>query len=243
MSRVLMSARERIIIPLDFPNPDNAKAVIGTLAGQVGAFKIGRVAIDGGFGHDMAGYAIEDGQLVFWDNKMSDIPNTSGEAMKSTKKRLALGLWATNIHANSGHDSIKAMVEEAGATSVWAVTLLTSITADQCEELFGAPPEIIVRRWAGIALRQGVHGIICSPQEVKMLRKEYGDDFELVTPGVRPAGSDTQDQARVDTPGNAVVNGADYTVIGRPITGAPDPVAAAKAIAQEIEEALSKPIQ
>ena len=240
MPRSSVSGRERIIIPLDFPDPDQAKGMIDALTGKVGPFKIGRQAIDGGYGHSLADYLIERGELVFWDSKMSDIPKTSGEATKSVKRRLLRGLWATNIHANSGHDSIRKMVEEAGDTRVWAVTLLTSITPEQCEELFGAPPAVIVLRWAGIALRQGVQGIICSLQEVLILRKEYGDEFELITPGVRPAGSDTQDQARVDTPGNAAANGADYFVIGRPITAAPDPVAAAQAIAWEIEEALKE---
>jgi orotidine-5'-phosphate decarboxylase len=132
------------------------------------------------------------------------------------------------------------MVEDAEDTLVLAVTLLTSITPEQCEELFGAPPEVIVPRWAGIALRRGVHGIICSPMEIEILRKEYGSDFELITPGVRPAGSAKDDQARIATPGDAAARGADRFVIGRPITAASDPVAAARAIAEEIDRALAE---
>lgn len=232
-----LDGRERIIIPLDVPDFVSAQVIIDQLVGSVGAFKIGRQAIDGGYGHEIADYLTEKGQLFFWDSKIADIPNTTAEAVKSVKRRHP-HLWAINVHASSGPASIKEVVDQAGGTRVWAVTLLTSITTKQCEELFGAPPEVIVLRWAGIALRQRVDGIICSPQEIEILRGEYGSDFEIVTPGVRPAGSDAQDQARTDTPGNAMANGADYLVIGRPIREAPDPVVAAQEIAGEIEQAL-----
>lgn len=240
MTRLAIPGHERIIIPLDVPKLSTAKGVIDTLAGKVGAFKIGRQAIDGGYGHAIADHLAERGLLIFWDSKMADIPNTTGAATKSAKDRLPSGLWAINVHASSGHDSIAKMVEEADGSRVWAVTLLTSITLEQCEELFGASPEVIVLRWAGIALRQGVHGIICSPKEIEILREEYGSDFDLVTPGVRPAGSAEDDQVRTATPGSAAAKGADRFVIGRPITAAPDPAAAARAIAEEIEVALAE---
>lgn len=240
MNRLAIDGCERIIIPLDVPDFRSARGLIETLAGEVGAFKIGRQAIDGGFGHAIADYLTERGLLIFWDSKMADIPNTTGAATKATKERLTSGFWAINLHASSGHDSIAKMVEEADGSRVWAVTLLTSITPKQCQELFGASPEVIVLRWAGIALRQEVHGIICSPKEIKILREEYGGDFDLVTPGVRPAGFVKDDQARTATPGRAAAEGADLFVIGRPIAEASDPVAAVRAIAEEIEAALAE---
>jgi len=171
---------------------------------------------------------------------MADIPNTTAGATKSTKKSIREGLWAISIHASSGHDSIGAMVEQRGESRIWAVTLLTSITREQCVELFGAPPEVIVPRWAGIALRQGVQGIHCSPEEITLLRREYGNDFELANSGVRTPGSQKDDQSRIDTPYSAITNGATYLVIGRPITAAQDPIVAAEKIASEIDQALQR---
>ncbi len=235
-----LDGRESIIIPLDVPDLESATFIIDKLIGSVGSFKIGRQAIDGGYGHAIADYLTTKGQRFLWDSKMADIPNTSGEATKALKDSLPNGVWAIDIHVSSGHDSIKKMVDEAAGSRVWAVTLLTSITPEQCGELFGASPEVIVLRWSGIALRQEVHGIICSPKEIEIIRGEYGYGFEIITPGVRLAGSDTQDQVRTDTPGNAIAKGASHLVIGRPITKANDPVVVARAIAEEIEQAFKK---
>lgn len=239
MVRLGIPGRQRIIIPLDVPDAERGRAIGGELVGRVGAFKIGWEAIDGGYGHELADYLIENREQVFWDHKMDDIPNTSGNATGSLRRRIPKGIWAINVHASSGPDSVKAVVDQAEGAKVWGVTLLTSITPEQCVRMFGAPPEVIVPRWAGIALEQGVDGIICSPKEVELLRKEYGWGFDIATPGVRPAGSATQDQARVDTPGNAVAMGSDYLVIGRPITEASDPIEVINQIIVEVDESYT----
>ena len=147
-----------------------------------------------------------------------------------------------NVHALGGTAMMRAAREQVDAAAhrplLIAVTLLTSMGAGDLEDLgLAGPPQEAVLRLARLAARAGMDGVVCSPQEVPLLRADLPRDFRLVTPGIRPAGADADDQIRIATPGRAVRSGADYLVIGRPITRASDPAGALAAIEQEINEA------
>jgi orotidine-5'-phosphate decarboxylase len=166
---------------------------------------------------------------LFLDLKLHDIPNTVAGAARSVA-----GLKPTylTVHASGGADMVRAAVEAAPDVTIAAVTVLTSISEQVLSEVgLAGPPLDAVRRLASLAVGAGAGALVCSPQEVAAVRAEVGPGVVLITPGVRTAGADTQDQARVATPQQALADGADLLVIGRPITGAPDPGAAAAAIA------------
>ncbi|MCU1673966.1 MAG: orotidine 5-phosphate decarboxylase [Frankiales bacterium] len=166
---------------------------------------------------------------LFLDLKLHDIPNTVAGAARSVARLKPKYL---TVHAGGGAAMVRAAVEAAPDVCIAAVTVLTSLN----DEALGAiglagPPQDAVRRLAVLAVGAGAGALVCSPQEVSLVRSEVGPDVVLITPGVRPAGADAQDQARVATPEQALRDGADLLVIGRPITGAADPGAAAARIA------------
>ncbi|MBX7198955.1 MAG: orotidine-5'-phosphate decarboxylase [Rhodospirillaceae bacterium] len=184
---------------------------------------------------------------IFLDLKLHDIPNTVAGAMRSVAQ---LGVFMTTVHAIGGQGMMEAAVKAATDTAyefpvqrplVIAVTVLTSFDANDLKSVgVGAAVTDQVRRLAGIAQRAGVDGIVCSPLEVAMLRQDLGPTIKLITPGVRPTWSVANDQKRILTPSDALAAGADYLVIGRPITAAADPAAAAARIAQEIAPVSSE---
>ena len=162
---------------------------------------------------------------VFLDLKLHDIPNTVAGAARSVA---ALQPRYLTVHASGGADMVRAAVEAAPEVTIAAVTVLTSLSAQVLDEVgLAGPPLDAVRRLAALAVGAGAGALVCSPQEVAAVRAEVGAGVVLITPGVRPAGADVGDQARVATPQQALADGADLLVIGRPITGAPDPGAAA----------------
>lgn len=166
---------------------------------------------------------------LFLDLKLHDIPNTVAGAAKSVARLKPKFL---TVHASGGADMVRAAVEAAPDVTIAAVTVLTSLDDDNLRQIgLAGPSRDAVRRLAALAVGAGAGALVCSPQEVAAVRAEVGPDVVLITPGVRPAGSDAQDQARVATPAEALRNGADLLVIGRPITGAKDPGAAAATIA------------
>lgn len=169
------------------------------------------------------------GVQVFLDLKLHDIPATvAGAARAVTRLRPAF----LTVHAGGGAAMIRAAVEAAPQAKIAAVTVLTSLSeADMARVGLAGPAPDAVRRMAAVAVGAGAQALVCSPREVTAVRAEVGPDITLITPGVRPAGSAVQDQARVATPEEALEAGADLLVIGRPITAAPDPGAAAAAIA------------
>jgi orotidine-5'-phosphate decarboxylase len=175
------------------------------------------------------------GVRVFLDLKLHDIPNTVAGAARTVAK---LRPEILTVHAAGGADMIKAAVETAPETLVAAVTLLTSI-GDQDLARLGVEGAVsdAVRRMAVLAVSAGAGGLVCSPQEVAAVRAEVGPDILLITPGIRPAGATSDDQARIATPEQALKAGADLLVIGRPITRAADPGAAAAAIAASLRRA------
>ena len=168
---------------------------------------------------------IEQGFDVFLDLKYHDIPHTVAKAVTAAAE---LGVWMVNVHASGGSEMMAAAVEAINTTShrplLIAVTVLTSMGADDLQEIgVDASPMEQVRRLATLAKRCGMDGVVCSAQESAMLRQLLGDDFALVTPGIRPAGDVADDQKRIVTPEDAIAQGSHYLVIGRPITQAEDP--------------------
>jgi orotidine-5'-phosphate decarboxylase len=162
---------------------------------------------------------------VFLDLKLHDIPATVAGAARSVAH---LSPRYLTVHAAGGPAMIAAAAHALPDTLVAAVTVLTSLSAEDLELLgIGGPPQDVVRRWARIAVDAGARAIVCSPQEVAIVRDSVGPDVVLITPGVRPTGTDAHDQARVATPQQALADGANLLVVGRPITGAEDPGVAA----------------
>ena len=232
-----MDPRERILVALDTTDVDRAKALALTLKGQVGGIKIGKefFTAHGPQGvREVAG----DGQPLFLDLKFHDIPNTVAGAIRSALRLKPLIL---NVHAAGGVAMMKAAAEavaEAGTGRplLIAVTVLTSLGDDDMADIgVGSSAAEQVARLAKLAQSSGLDGVVCSPREIELVRQACGADFKTVVPGIRPEWAAAGDQKRIMTPRQAVDAGADYLVIGRPITGADDPVAAAERIGEELK--------
>ncbi|MGD8235040.1 MAG: orotidine-5'-phosphate decarboxylase [Chromatiales bacterium] len=224
-----------IIVALDYPELDMATGMLDRLDPDMTRVKVGKEMFTR-FGPAMAEACMQRGFEVFLDLKFHDIPNTVAGACRSAAD---LGVWMMNVHASGGRRMMEAAAEAIRASGssakLIAVTILTSLSQEEIAEIgYAGTPEDNVSRLARLAKESGLDGIVCSPREAARIRGELGPDFELVTPGVRPAGSDTGDQRRVMTPRDALDAGATYLVIGRPITGAPDPQKALEEILASI---------
>ncbi|MEU7692809.1 orotidine-5'-phosphate decarboxylase [Microbispora hainanensis] len=224
-----MTTPAPIAVALDAPDMETAARWAGLVTPHVSTVKVG-LELYLRHGPDViASVRGASGVQVFLDLKLHDIPNTVGAAARAVARLKPTYL---TVHAAGGHAMVKAAVEAAPNIQIAAVTLLTSLSEADLGELgMQGPPTDIARRMAAVAVGAGAQALVCSPREVAAVRAEVGPDVTLITPGVRPAGADTQDQARVATPEHAIAQGADLLVIGRPITGAPDPGAAAAGIA------------
>ena len=231
-----LSARDRIIIPLDVPSETEAVRLAALLAPHVGAFKVG-LELFNATGPSIFAALAQVGGRVFYDAKLHDIPNTVAGAVTAVGRH---GLWMLNVHTTGGSAMMRAAVEAnrqaRSRPLLIGVTVLTSLDADALRDELGvaaAPLEHVVHL-ARLAQASGLDGVVCSPLEAAAIRAACGPQFVIVTPGVRPAGAAVGDQKRIATPRAAVEAGADYLVIGRPITQAADPVAAAQAVAAEL---------
>lgn len=242
----LEAARRRLIVALDVADGEAALAAASRLVGHVGMIKVG-LELFVAEGPDVVRRlrAAFPGLEVFLDLKLHDIPNTVGRAAAAA---VATGAAIVNCHASGGRAMMRAFGDEGRAAAakagraaprLIAVTVLTSLDAEALAAvgLHGTPREAAVRL-ASLAQEAGLDGVVCSPEEIAAIRAACGKDFLLVVPGVRPAGAEKGDQKRVATPAEAIRAGADLLVVGRPITGAPDPAAAARAIAAEIARGL-----
>ncbi len=233
---------DRIYVALDTADAEAARALARRLAGHAGGIKLGLEFFSPNGPAGVRTLAAE-GLRVFLDLKFHDIPNTVAGAMRAV---VPLEPAIVTVHAVGGLAMMRAAAEAAGEAAarhgvtrplVVAVTVLTSLDAEDLSALgYRDGPQDQVLRLATLACEAGLDGVVCSPHEVATLRRETGDDFVLVVPGVRPVWSAADDQKRIMTPFQAVRAGADYLVVGRPITTAPDPVKAARLIAEEIEE-------
>lgn len=228
------AARERLIVALDVPTIEDAEQLVATLGEAVSFYKIGMELAYGG-GLALARRLIDAGKDVFLDVKLHDIPTT---VERATAQVARLGARFLTVHAYP--QTMRAAVAGRGdsALQVLAVTVMTSYDdADLAEAGFAAGVKETVARRATQARDIGIDGLILSAAEVPAMRALVGPAMQLVTPGIRPAGSAVGDQKRVMTPGEAIAAGADRLVIGRPVTGAADPRAAAEAIVAEIAAA------
>ena len=238
----LADARDRILVALDFDNAADAIALARTLKGSVGGVKVGLELVNA-VGFDIFAQLTDAGaRRIFYDAKFHDIPNTVAGAVRAASRR---GVWMVNVHACGGAAMLRAAREAADTVAkpplLIGVTVLTSIDTNTLNSEMRVPGQAAdqVVHLARLSQEAGLDGVVASPQEVAAIRATCGPDFVTVIPGIRPAGVAANDQARVATPGSAVRDGAHYLVVGRAITGAPDPKAAAHAITLEIADALS----
>lgn len=246
--------QRRIILALDVRDPALAIDLAGRLYQYVGVLKIGpRLLIAGGT--DMLKMGEGMGLKTFLDLKLHDIPNTVSEAIAAAAEQ---GVDMATVHAAGGSEMLRKAADAAGSVRLLAITLLTSMDKEKLSNEVhamvdasrfsdirnGDQPltevEMYVLAMARLAVDNGVRGLVCSPNEVSLLRQHLDSDVTLVVPGVRPAGSDSNDQQRVGTPEKAIRDGANLIVIGRPIIEADDPVRVAREIANSIQQHTGK---
>ena len=227
--------KDRLIVALDLPGVEQAEAMVARLGDSVSFYKIGyQLAYAGGL--PLVGKLADQGKKVFLDLKLHDIGNTVARGVESIAKS---GATFLTVHAYP--QTMKAAVEGRGGSTLklLAVTVLTSYDdGDLHAAGYRLNVSDLVEARAQQAQVLGLDGLVCSPEEAAALRKIVGHQMALVTPGIRPAGSEVGDQKRIMTPARAIAAGADYLVVGRPITGASDPKAAAEAIHAEIAPRL-----
>ena len=229
-----MDPHQRIFCALDTADLTRALDVALTLRNAVGGFKLGKEFFTAN-GPDGVKVIENIGLPIFLDLKFHDIPNTVAGAVRSAALTHCL---MTTIHASGGSEMIAAAIEGTlgGTPKILAVTVLTSLNANNLTEIgVSNPVDEQVLKLAKLALKNGADGIVASPNEIRILRKELGTDFIIMVPGIRPNWAEKNDQKRTMSPADAIKYGADYLVIGRPITNASDPSQAADRIAQEIE--------
>lgn len=228
-----MEPRDRLIVALDLPTPEQALRLVDALRGRVGMFKVGSQLFSAA-GPEFVGALTGSGEKVFLDLKYHDIPNTVAGAVAAAAR---LGVSLVDVHALGGRAMLEAAVGAlpALATRLLAITVLTSHAEETLAELgLAGPIPAAVQRLARLAQTAGADGVVASPHEVPLIRETCGSDFLVVTPGIRPTGARAGDQHRLATPRAAIEAGADYIVVGRPILEAPDPAVAALRIVDEL---------
>ncbi|MDY4280361.1 MAG: orotidine-5'-phosphate decarboxylase [[Pasteurella] mairii] len=228
----------KIIVALDYEKEEQALALVDQIDPQLCRLKVGKEMFTT-LGTQFVKQLHQRNFDVFLDLKFHDIPNTVARAVRSAAD---LGVWMVDLHASGGlhmMEEAKKILEPYGkdAPILISVTVLTSMEdLDLLQIGINASPMEQVIRLARLSQRAGLDGVVCSPQEVEILRAECGKDFKLVTPGIRPIGSDFGDQRRVMTPNAAIQSGSDYLVIGRPITQADNPAEVLRAINASITD-------
>lgn len=236
-SKQVRNARDKLIVALDVSDAEAARRLVSQLKGSAGMFKVG-LQLFTAEGPGLVRELVGSGHRVFLDLKLHDIPNTVSHAVRSAA---SLGVSMLTVHAGAGADALRAAVEAAGsATAVVAVTVLTSFDDDDLHQI-GVPQAVAgqVLHLAALARSAGCAGVVTSPRETALVRQAQGANFAIVNPGVRPAGSQKDDQERTATPGEAIRAGASHVVVGRPITKAKDPARAAEEIVLEMDKAVS----
>ena len=227
--------KTQLIVALDVDSVADAEVIVDEIGPQVEWYKIGK-QIFTREGKKCLEMLKSKNKKVFLDLKFHDIPNTVAQAVKSA---LSIGADMVNFHASGGSEMIKKTVEMNKHTNpdclLIAVTVLTSMDQSALDELGvqGTPAEV-VGRFAKLTKASGADGVVCSAHEIDLVKELCGPDFKLVVPGIRPAGSNTDDQKRIMTPGQAAEKGAQFIVVGRPITKAEDRSAAAAAVLAEL---------
>ncbi|HUG36278.1 MAG TPA: orotidine-5'-phosphate decarboxylase [Candidatus Limnocylindrales bacterium] len=227
-----------VIVALDVPSADDARALVRRIGDRGDFYKVG-LELYTRAGPDFVRELTTAGKRVFLDLKLHDIPNTVASAVRAASD---LGVDLLTVHAVGGPSMLAAAVEVADAGSsalrLLAVTVLTSLDAEELGGVWGRPTVSVpdeVRRLTDLVVRAHVHGVVCSAVEAAHVRSAAPPGLVIVTPGIRPAGADVGDQKRVATPAAAVRAGADYLVLGRAVTRAPDPAVALSNVLAEIE--------
>jgi len=215
----------KLIVALDFPDSNTALAFVSTLTPELCKLKVG-FELFVAAGPDFVKQLVDAGFEVFLDLKFHDIPNTVAAACRRASD---LGIWMLNVHASGGdkmmHAARQATKESNPAVKLIAVTVLTSMDKEQLTKInIDASPQEQVKQLAKLTQHVGLDGVVCSAEEAKMLREQLGSNFLLITPGIRPEGSDRGDQSRVMTPLQAKEAGVSYIVVGRPITQSDSPL-------------------
>jgi orotidine-5'-phosphate decarboxylase len=227
-----VSTRDRLIVALDFPNQTKALALVSVLSDAVSIYKIG-LQLYTAAGPEIVRAVAATGARIFLDLKLHDIPNTVAKAVAAAGE---LGVRMLTVHLSGGRAMLEAAVEvKPPNLLLLGVTVLTSATEETLRETgvdSGIDGQVI--RLGELGKESGIDGLITSPHEVRPLRERFGDEITLVTPGVRPTWAAADDQKRFTTPHEALESGADYLVIGRPITAAPDPRGAMERLLDEI---------
>jgi len=228
-----MDPRQRLIVALDVSTAAAARKIVAAVGDSAHAYKVG-MQLYTAEGPSIVRELVGSGRRVFLDLKYHDIPNTVGAAVREAAR---LGVSMLTVHASGGGKMLRAAVEAAQKPGllVLGVTVLTSLDDVELDKIGlrgGALDQVL--RLAALALSNGCKGVVASALEAAALREEFGRDFTIVTPGVRPAGSGPNDQARVVTPSEAISAGASHIVVGRPITEASDPAEEARAILGQI---------
>lgn len=225
----------KIIVALDYAQATSALALAEQLEPTLCRLKVGKELFTSA-GPQLVDKLQQRGFEVFLDLKFHDIPNTTAQACKAAA---ALGVWMVNVHALGGRKMMEtareALAHHAQRPKLIAVTILTSMAQEDLHGIgIAVSPAQMVSRLAQLTRECGLDGVVCSAQEAATLRQQCGQDFCLVTPGIRPANAAANDQSRIMTPQAALRAGASYLVIGRPITQAPDPLQALQDILQEV---------
>ena len=237
-----LTAKERLVLALDVDNFESAEKLVEKLNNYVGVFKVGSQLFTAE-GTKVIKIINKKGGKVFLDLKFHDIPNTVARAAEVATK---LGVYIFDVHTSGGYEMMKAAAEASKKISlvlgvrkplILGVTLLTSINQEILEKEIGVKNKLEeqVVRLAKLAKAAGLDGVVASPWEIKEIRKACGEDFVILTPGIRPVGKSSDDQKRIMTPRKAIKLGSDFLVIGRPIRNASNPVEAAKEILREME--------
>jgi orotidine-5'-phosphate decarboxylase len=238
MVKPIRDAR-RIVVALDFPDADGARACLQQLDPSLCRVKVGKELFTR-CGPQLVDEIQALGFDVFLDLKFHDIPNTVAKAVAAAAE---LGVWMVNVHASGGAQMMKAaraaIDQSAHKPLLIAVTVLTSMDQSELLQLgVNATPAEQVLRLARIAAESGMDGVVCSAQEAAILREKIGADFVLVTPGIRPSGDSVDDQKRILTPVEAIASGSSYLVMGRPITKAVNPKTKLAGISAELSGAF-----
>lgn len=228
-----------IIVALDVPTLAQAGRLVEELAPHVSAFKVGMELCTAEGVPSVVRYIHERGGKVFLDLKFKDIPTTVARAVAAAARQ---NVWMLNVHATGSEEMMRAANANRGESLVIAVTVLTSMSPDDCFKSYGSDPQNATEAFASMAARAGLQGVVCSPRELGEVSGCTPEGFLKVTPGTRSSWASANDQKRVATPADAARAGSDYLVIGRPITNPPAevgaPADAAILINREIEQAL-----
>jgi orotidine-5'-phosphate decarboxylase len=229
------NVQPKIVVALDYPDATSALQFVDRLDPSLCRLKIGKELFTAA-GPNLVEKLVDRNFGVFLDLKFHDIPTTVKKACEAASR---LGVWMLNVHASGGTAMMEAAregVERSGRKPfLIAVTVLTSMNQEALQQIgIQHPLQEQVLRLANLTQQAGLDGVVCSAQEAQMLKKELGKDFCLVTPGIRPSFASLDDQSRIVTPSQAIALGADYLVIGRPVTQAEDPLAVLQSIHQEL---------